>query len=108
MSAPTLDTVVAAQEDTENSTVPLRRYVLVIHNDAVNTTTYVTWVFHTYFHLPVPVARTRMMEVHTRGRSILARGLREQMEAHSAAMTRYGLCSSVEEETDDAGAGVGA
>ena len=35
--------------------------------DPVNTMSYVTWVFHSYFGFSLPVAEARMMQVHTTG-----------------------------------------
>ena len=74
----------------------------VVHDDPVNTMDYVTWVFHTYFGFPLPLARRRMLEVHTRGRATVSTGARERMEVDVTAMHSYGLRATLEPVGDDA------
>ena len=68
----------------------------VVHDDPVNTMDYVTWVFHSYFGYPVPLAHHHMLQVHTRGRSTLSTGPRERMEVDVTAMHSYGLRATIE------------
>lgn len=75
---------------------PQRLWCTVVHDDPVNTMDYVTWVFHSYFGFSVPLARRRMMEVHTHGRAILSRGTRERMEVDVTSMHSYGLRATIE------------
>ncbi|MBW3069277.1 ATP-dependent Clp protease adapter ClpS [Actinomyces sp. 594] len=77
-------------------TAPGRLWCTVVHDDPVNTMDYVTWVFHTYFGLSIPVARLRMLEVHTTGRAVVSRGARERMEVDATAMHSYGLHATIE------------
>ena len=74
----------------------------VVHDDPVNTMDYVTWVFHPYFAFPLPLARRRMLEVHTRGRATVSTGARERMEVDVTAMHSYGLHATLEPVGDDA------
>ncbi|QQM67975.1 ATP-dependent Clp protease adapter ClpS [Actinomyces weissii] len=73
-----------------------RRWCTVVHDDPVNTMSYVTWVFRSYFGFSKAVARARMLEVHTRGRAVVSRGARERMEVDVAAMHSYGLRATLE------------
>ena len=73
----------------------------VVHDDPVNTMDYVTWVFHSYFGVPVPLARRRMLEVHTLGRATVSTGVRERMEVDVTAMHGYGLRATIEPLGDD-------
>jgi len=73
----------------------------VVHDDPVNTMDYVTWVFHSYFGFPVPLARRRMLEVHTLGRATVSTGVRERMEVDVTAMHGYGLRATIEPLGDD-------
>ncbi|SDN19036.1 ATP-dependent Clp protease adaptor protein ClpS [Actinomyces ruminicola] len=83
-----------------------RLWCTVVHDDPVNTMDYVTWVFHSYFGFPIPVARRRMLQVHTTGRAVVSRGARERMEVDVTAMHSYGLHATVEPLADgDAGPG---
>ena len=62
---------------------------------------YVTWVFHSYFHFSLPLARSRMMQVHTTGRATVSSGARERMEVDVTAMHSYGLRATLEPVADD-------
>lgn len=84
-----------------------RLWCTVVHDDPVNTMSYVTWVFHSYFGLPMPVAEARMMEVHTRGRAVVSRGARERMEVDVTAMHGYGLRATIEPLAGDGEDGEG-
>ena len=86
---------------TEDRAVPLRRWCTVVHDDPVNTMSYVTWVFHSYFGFSLPVAEARMMQVHTTGRAVVSRGARERMEVDVTAMHGYGLRATIEPLGDD-------
>ncbi|BDA65141.1 ATP-dependent Clp protease adapter ClpS [Actinomyces capricornis] len=83
-----------ALEDARARRRPL--WSTVVHDDPVNTMSYVTWVFHSYFRFPLPTARARMMEVHTAGRAVVSRGARERMEVDVTAMHGYGLRATIE------------
>lgn len=72
------------------------RWCTVVHDDPVNTMSYVAWVFRSYFGFSADVAHARMMEVHTRGRAVVSRGARERMEVDVAAMHAYGLRATLE------------
>lgn len=72
------------------------RWRTVVHDDPVNTMDYVTWVFHSYFGFPLPLARRRMLEVHTTGRAAVSTGTRERMEIDVVAMHSYGLRATLE------------
>lgn len=87
------------------------RWCTVVHDDPVNTMTYVTWVFMRHFGMSRAVARRRMLEVHHLGRSVVSRGAWERMEADVAAMHGYGLRATLERDggggADGAPAGSG-
>lgn len=70
----------------------------VVWNDPVNLMTYVEYVFATYFHLPIARARELMLQVHNEGRAIVARGVRESLEMHVAAMHGFGLWATLERD----------
>ncbi|MDU0348534.1 ATP-dependent Clp protease adapter ClpS [Actinomyces sp. MRS3W] len=82
-------------------TASQRLWCTVVHDDPVNTMDYVTWVFHSYFGFPIPLARRRMLEVHTTGRAVVSRGARERMEVDVTAMHSYGLHATIEPLADD-------
>lgn len=76
--------------------VELTEWVCVVWDDPVNLMSYVTHVFCTYFGYPKEKSHKLMMEVHTRGKSVVAAGSREEMERDVNAMHAYGLWASLE------------
>ncbi|WP_235001776.1 ATP-dependent Clp protease adapter ClpS [Arcanobacterium ihumii] len=77
---------------------PASSWVTVVHNDPVNLMSYVQWVFESYFGMNTEVARKKMLQVHHRGRSVVASGGREQMEKDAQAMHGFGLWATIEPE----------
>lgn len=73
-----------------------RPWRTVVHDDPVNLMSYVEWVFRNYFSFDAATARAKMLEVHNRGRSVVAEGSRDMMETHVQAMHSYGLQASLE------------
>ena len=52
-------------------------------------------------HFSLPLARSRMMQVHTTGRATVSSGARERMEVDVTAMHSYGLRATLEPVADD-------
>ncbi|UNX54132.1 ATP-dependent Clp protease adapter ClpS [Georgenia sp. TF02-10] len=98
--APAAPAAPAGQEAPEQAEqqAPERPWRTVVWDDPVNLMSYVTYVFQTYFGYDEPTARRLMLQVHTRGRAVVSRGHREQMETDVTAMHGYGLWATVEEE----------
>lgn len=71
-------------------------WVCLVWDDPVNTMSFVTHVFATYFGYPKPKAEMLMMQVHTRGKAAVASGGREEMESHVNAMHAYGLWATLD------------
>ena len=91
-------------------TAPDIPWNLVIWNDPVNLMSYVSYVFQSYFGYSETKANKLMMEVHKKGRSIVAHGSKEQVEQHAVAMHGFGLWATVEKATGggkDGGSGKG-
>ncbi|WP_372360560.1 ATP-dependent Clp protease adapter ClpS [Agilicoccus flavus] len=66
-------------------------WITLVWNDPVNLMSYVTYVFQTYFGYPREKAERLMMDVHEKGRAVVAHGPREVMEQHTEALQGYGL-----------------
>ena len=71
-------------------------YVLIVWNDPVNLMSYVSYVFRSHFGFSAAKAETLMMEVHQQGRSVVATGSREKIEADVTAMHTYGLWATLQ------------
>jgi|UPI000687A1D5 ATP-dependent Clp protease adaptor protein ClpS len=68
----------------------------IVWNDPVNLMSYVVYVFRSYFGFSKEKATKLMLQVHHDGRTIVATGTREAMEAHVHAMHSFGLTATVE------------
>ena len=95
--------VLAATEtdaDTETETDTRTRLAppwnVVVYDDPVTLMTYVTRVFVKVFGYAEPKARRLMMEVHTKGRSVVWTGGREQAEVYVQKLQSHHLLASLE------------
>jgi len=66
--------------ETELMLSPDLPWLVVVHNDPVNLMSYVALVFRRIFGWSRERAERHMMEVHTKGRSVVWSGGREQAE----------------------------
>ena len=73
-------------------------WVTIVWNDPVNLMSYVTWVFRSYFGYPEQKATLLMLDVHHKGRAVVASGPRELMERHVEAMHGYGLWATFQKD----------
>jgi len=78
-------------EDTELD----RPWVTIVWNDPVNLMVYVTYVFQLVFGYPKPKAEKLMLDVHHKGRAVVAAGPRETMERNAETLHGYGLWATV-------------
>ncbi|MDY5585664.1 MAG: ATP-dependent Clp protease adapter ClpS [Arcanobacterium sp.] len=72
----------------------------IVHNDPINLMSYVQWIFESYFAMSPEVARKKMLQVHHKGRAVVASGNREQMERDAQSMHTYGLWATIEPEAE--------
>ncbi len=66
-------------------------WITLVWNDPVNLMSYVTYVFQSYFGYSREKAERLMLDVHEKGRAVVATGAREQMEIHTEALQGFGL-----------------
>jgi len=79
-------------------TAPDLPWVTIVWNDPVNLMSYVTWVFETYYAYPRSRAEKLMLDVHEKGRAVVAHGPRESMERDAEALQGYGLWATFEKD----------
>ncbi len=93
-SAPTIvrdpDVDIATERD-----IP---WIVIVWNDPINLMTYVTWVFQKVFGFPRVEAERLMMDVHTKGKAVVANGPKERCEAHVATLHGYGLWATLQQD----------
>ena len=73
-------------------------WITLVWNDPVNLMSYVTYVFETYFGYPRSKAEKLMMDVHQKGKAVVAHGPREEMERHTEALHEFGLWATVQKD----------
>ena len=73
-------------------------WITLVWNDPVNLMSYVTYVFQEYFGYDKAKAERLMLDVHEKGRAVVANGSREEMERDVQAMHEYGLWATLEKQ----------
>lgn len=95
---PTGDTAVLERDQTRM--LLNRPWQVIVWNDPVNLMSYVAYVFRSYFGYSATRARELMLEVHERGRAVVASGSQEEAEQHVQAMHGFGLWATCEQRPD--------
>lgn len=90
------DTALEERRDVDERTATERPWLVVVWNDPVNLMTYVTFVFQKLFGFSHEKATALMLDVHYKGRAIVASGTRERAEHDVARLHRYGLLATLE------------
>ena len=70
-------------------------WLTIVWNDPVNLMDYVTYVFQRVFAYPKPKAERLMLDVHHKGKAVVAAGAREAMERNAETLHGYGLWATV-------------
>ena len=82
--------------DTEEQVDIDRPWDVIVWDDPVNLMSYVVFVFKRVFAFPDHLAHKLMLEVHERGRALVASEPREQAERYVQALHGYGLRATME------------
>jgi len=69
---------------------------VVVHNDPINLMEYVTKVFMAVLGFSRQKAEVHMLEVHTKGRSVVWTGVRERAELFVQQLHTYLLLATIE------------
>ena len=89
-------TETVVEQETKSSSAIDVPWNVVVHNDPVNLTTYVTHVFQKVFGFTRVKAQKHMLEVHHLGRSVVWTGNRERAEAYVEQLHGYLLLATLE------------
>ena len=71
-------------------------WLVVVHNDPVNLISYVAMIFRRVFGWNRERAERHMLEVHTKGRSVVWSGAREQGELYVQQLHGHLLLATLE------------
>ncbi|HTW98361.1 MAG TPA: ATP-dependent Clp protease adapter ClpS [Acidimicrobiales bacterium] len=81
----------------EDVVVPDKPWLVIVWNDPVNLMTYVTYVFQKLFGYSHEKAKKLMLDVHLKGRAVVATGTRERAELDVSRLHRHGLWATMEQ-----------
>lgn len=87
---------VVIEEDTESGAALDPGFRVIVWNDPVNLMDYVTHVFMKVFHWPKEKAAKHMLEVHHKGKSVVAQESFEKAEAYVHQLHGYSLQATLE------------
>jgi len=84
------------EPDTFDEVTPEGPWDVIVWDDPVNLMSYVVYVFRKVFGFPEPVARKLMMDVHTKGKALVASEPRESAEMHVHQLHAHGLQATMQ------------
>src|SRR3954451_16986744 len=75
-----------------------RARVVIVWNDPISLMSYVTFVLQKLFGYDLEKATSLMLDVHQKGRAVVASGTREQSELHVFRLHEHGLWATLEHD----------
>jgi ATP-dependent Clp protease adaptor protein ClpS len=72
-------------------------WLVIVWNDPINLMTYVTFVLQKLFGYSKEKATKLMLDVHNRGRAVVATGSHDEAERDVARLHHYGLSATIEQ-----------
>ena len=82
--------------DESTDVTPDGPWDVIVWDDPVNLMTYVVFVFRRVFGYDEPVARKLMLEVHRKGKALVASEPREMAEFYVQQLHGYGLQATMQ------------
>ncbi len=96
LAAPVTAPVRRPDFDTDEDVRPDGPWDVIVWDDPVNLMSYVVYVFRKIFGFPEPVARKLMLDVHHKGKALVASEPREMAELHVRQLHAHGLQATME------------
>ena len=88
----------APQPTFEDDQVEDRPWVVIVWNDPINLMSYVTLVLQKLFGYDLDKATALMLDVHQKGKAVVASGTYEQSEMHVFRLHEHGLWATLEHD----------
>lgn len=95
-SGPTTAPVREREPETHDDVRPDGPWDVIVWDDPVNLMSYVVYVFRKIFGFEEAVARKLMLEVHHRGKALVATEPREMAEMHVHQLHAHGLQATMQ------------
>lgn len=93
-----LEPTTVQENDTDERVAEDRPWVVIVWNDPINLMSYVTFVLQKLFGYSHERATELMLDVHHKGRAVVANGTREQAEMHVFRLHEHGLWATMERD----------
>src|SRR4051812_8967820 len=75
-----------------------RPWIVIVWNDPINLMSYVTFVLQKLFGYSLEKATELMLDVHTKGRAVVASDTRERAEMHVFRLHEHGLWATLDHD----------
>lgn len=101
MTAPSLTSpleVVEPDVDSDIEVLTDSPWVVLVWNDPINLMSYVTFVLQKLFGYSEAKATELMLDVHHKGRAVVANGPKEKAEADVARLHEHGLWATMQKD----------
>ena len=94
----TIEPTRVEEPDVDEHVAEEHPWVVIVWNDPVNLMSYVTYVLQKLFGYSNEKATELMLDVHHKGKAVVANGTREQAEMHVYRLHEHGLWASMEKD----------
>jgi len=94
----TLEPVQVQEPELDDAPASDRPWIVLVWNDPINLMSYVTHVFQKLFGYSLEKATELMMDVHEKGRAVVASGTREEAEMHVFRLHEHTLWATMEHD----------
>ena len=95
----TLEPMRVEEPRLDDATDSSRPWIVLVWNDPINLMSYVTHVFQKLFGFSLEKATELMLDVHEKGRAVVASGTREEAEMHVFRLHEHSLWATMEHDT---------
>jgi ATP-dependent Clp protease adaptor protein ClpS len=94
----TLEPTTVQEPDVDEHVEADRPWIVIVWNDPVNLMSYVTFVLQKLFGFSNEKATALMLDVHHKGRAVVANDTRERAEMHVFRLHEHGLWATMEKD----------
>ena len=99
IATPTTAPVEVDRPSDEDDVRPDRPWLVIVWNDPINLMSYVTFVFQKLFGYSRAKATSLMLDVHHKGRAVVASGPREKAEMDTFRLHQHGLWATMQRDS---------
>jgi ATP-dependent Clp protease adaptor protein ClpS len=99
MSGPAPAPVEVERPDVGTDVAPDIPWIVLVWNDPINLMSYVAWVFQKLFGYSKEKATELMLDVHEKGRAVVANGPREKCELDVFRLHEHGLWATMQKDS---------